>query len=165
MKPLYSKPIFTKRGVDRVMRYAFELARSRGKHLTSATKSNGIIHTMPFWDERFRAVGQDYPDVRIDQYHIDILAAHFVGRPESFDVVVASKPLRRHLERLRPPPWWAAMGVAPGGNINPPGDYPSMFEPVHGSAPDIAGRGVANPRGGHLDGEHDGGTPGAKGGG
>ncbi len=136
--------IFTKRGVDRVMRYAFELARSRGKYLTSATKSNGIIHTMPFWDERFRAVGQDYPDVKTDQYHIDILAAHFVGRPESFDVVVASNLFGDILSDLGPAVV-GGMGVAPGGNINPERVYPSMFEPVHGSAPDIAGQGVANP--------------------
>ena len=136
--------IFTRRGVDRVMRYAFELARERDKHLTSATKSNGIIHTMPFWDERFRVVGQNYPEVRTDQYHIDILAAHFVGRPESFDVVVASNLFGDILSDLGPAVV-GGMGVAPGGNINPPGDYPSMFEPVHGSAPDIAGQGVANP--------------------
>ena len=136
--------IFTRRGVDRVMRYAFERARERRQHLTSATKSNGIIHTMPFWDERFRAVHQDYPDVKTDQYHIDILSAHFVGRPQSFDVVVASNLFGDILSDLGPAVV-GGMGVAPGGNINPSGDYPSMFEPVHGSAPDIAGQGVANP--------------------
>ena len=136
--------IFTRRGVDRVMRYAFERAKERRQHLTSATKSNGIIHTMPFWDERFRAVRQDYPDVKTDQYHIDILTAHFVGRPQSFDVVVASNLFGDILSDLGPAVV-GGVGVAPGGNINPAGDYPSMFEPVHGSAPDIAGQGVANP--------------------
>lgn len=136
--------IFTKRGVDRVMRYAFELARSRDKRLTSATKSNGIIHTMPFWDERFAAVGEDYPDVQREQFHIDILTAHFVQRPKHFDVVVASNLFGDILSDLGPAAT-GGMGVAPGGNINPAGDYPSMFEPVHGSAPDIAGQGVANP--------------------
>ena len=136
--------IFTRRGVDRVMRYAFELANSRKKHLTSATKSNGIIHTMPYWDERFAAMSEYYPDVQTDQYHIDILTAHFVGRPASFDVVVASNLFGDILSDLGPSVA-GGMGVAAGGNINPPRDYPSMFEPVHGSAPDIAGQGVANP--------------------
>ncbi len=89
--------VFTRRGVDRILRYAFELARSaRKRHLTSATKSNGIIHTMPFWDERFAAMADDYPEVRTDQYHIDILTAHFVLHPDWFDVVVGSQPVRRH---------------------------------------------------------------------
>lgn len=136
--------VFTRRGVDRVMRYAFELARARNKHLTSATKSNGIIHTMPFWDERLEVVSEDYPEVTTDQYHIDILSAHFVQRPEQFDVVVASNLFGDILSDLGPAVV-GGMGVAPGGNINPEGDYPSMFEPVHGSAPDIAGQGVANP--------------------
>ena len=136
--------VFTRRGVDRVMRYAFELARSRNKHLTSATKSNGIIHTMPFWDERFEVVGKDYPEVTTDQYHIDILTAHFVQRPEQFDVVVASNLFGDILSDLGPAVV-GGMGVAPGGNINPEREFPSMFEPVHGSAPDIAGQGVANP--------------------
>ena len=136
--------VFTRRGVDRTMRYAFELAKTRGGHLTSATKSNGIIHTMPFWDERFAAIGRDYPEVETDQFHIDILAAHFVQHPDWFDVVVASNLFGDILSDLGPAVV-GGMGVAPGANINPERDYPSMFEPVHGSAPDIAGQGVANP--------------------
>ena len=136
--------VFTRRGVDRVMRYAFELAQSRNKHLTSATKSNGIIHTMPFWDERFKVIEKDYPEVTTDQYHIDILTAHFVQRPAQFDVVVASNLFGDILSDLGPAVV-GGMGIAPGGNINPEREFPSMFEPVHGSAPDIAGQGVANP--------------------
>jgi len=138
--------IFTKRGCDRIMHYAFELARSRGKHVTSATKSNGIIHTMPFWDERFAAVQKDYPDVRTDQFHIDILAAHFVKRPDFFDVVVASNLFGDILSDLGPAVV-GSIGVAPSANLNPEREFPSMFEPVHGSAPDIAGKGIANPIG------------------
>jgi tartrate dehydrogenase/decarboxylase/D-malate dehydrogenase len=137
--------VFTRQGVDKVMRYAFELARSRPKkHLTSATKSNGIIHTMPFWDERFAALKGDYPEVKTDQYHIDILTAHFVQHPDWFDVVVASNLFGDILSDLGPAVA-GGIGLAPSANLNPEGDYPSMFEPVHGSAPDIAGRGVANP--------------------
>ncbi|HEX3535230.1 MAG TPA: tartrate dehydrogenase [Stellaceae bacterium] len=138
--------VFTRRGCDRVMRYAFELARSRKKHVTSATKSNGIIHTMPFWDERFAAVGKDYPDIKTDQYHIDILTAHFVRHPDWFDVVVGSNLFGDILSDLGPAVV-GSIGIAPSGNINPEREYPSMFEPVHGSAPDIAGRGIANPIG------------------
>ncbi|MCH8197638.1 MAG: tartrate dehydrogenase [Proteobacteria bacterium] len=139
--------IFTRKGVDRVMRYAFELAASRAKkHLTSATKSNGIIHTMPFWDERFRAVGADYPGVTTDQYHIDILCAHFVAHPDWFDVVVGSNLLGDILSDLGPAVA-GSIGIAPSANINPEREFPSMFEPVHGSAPDIAGEGIANPIG------------------
>jgi len=138
--------VFTRRGCDRVMRYAFDLARTRGKHVTSATKSNGIIHTMPFWDERFAAVARDYPDVRTDQYHIDILTAHFVRHPDWFDVVVGSNLFGDILSDLGPAVV-GSIGIAPSANLNPEGEYPSMFEPVHGSAPDIAGRGVANPIG------------------
>jgi tartrate dehydrogenase/decarboxylase/D-malate dehydrogenase len=139
--------VFTRRGVDRVMRYAFELARTRAaKHVTSATKSNGIIHTMPYWDERFAAVAADYPDVRTDQYHIDILTAHFVLHPDWFDVVVGSNLFGDILSDLGPAVA-GTIGIAPSANINPERDYPSMFEPVHGSAPDIAGRGIANPIG------------------
>jgi tartrate dehydrogenase/decarboxylase/D-malate dehydrogenase len=139
--------IFTRRGVDRVLRYAFELARSRPKkHLTSATKSNGIIHTMPYWDERFAAVAEDYPDIRTDQYHIDILSANFVLHPDWFDVVVGSNLFGDILSDLGPAAT-GTIGIAPGGNINPEHAYPSMFEPVHGSAPDIAGKGIANPIG------------------
>ena len=139
--------VFTRKGVDRVLRYAFELARTRkAKHLTSATKSNGIIHTMPFWDERFAAIARDYPDVRTDQYHIDILTAHFVLHPHWFDVVVGSNLFGDILSDLGPA-IAGTIGIAPSANINPPGEYPSMFEPVHGSAPDIAGKGIANPIG------------------
>jgi tartrate dehydrogenase/decarboxylase / D-malate dehydrogenase len=137
--------IFTRTGVDRVMRFAFELARGRvRKHLTSATKSNGIIHTMPFWDERFRAIASDFPDVTTNQYHIDILTAHFVQHPDWFDVVVASNLFGDILSDLGPA-CAGGIGIAPSANLNPEKRYPSMFEPVHGSAPDIAGRGVANP--------------------
>src|SRR3954451_14709157 len=138
--------VFTRRGCDRVMRYAFELARTRKKHVTSATKSNGIIHTMPYWDERFAAVAKDYPDIKTDQYHIDILTAHFVRHPDWFDVVVGSNLFGDILSDLGPAVV-GSIGIAPGGNINPERDLPSMFEPVHGSAPDIAGRGIANPIG------------------
>lgn len=137
--------VFTRKGVDRVMRYAFELARSReAKHLTSATKSNGIIHTMPYWDERFMEVGRDFPDVKTDQYHIDILTANFVLHPDWFDVVVGSNLFGDILSDLGPAVA-GTIGVAPSANLNPERKYPSMFEPVHGSAPDIAGKGIANP--------------------
>jgi tartrate dehydrogenase/decarboxylase/D-malate dehydrogenase len=139
--------VFTRKGVDRVLRYAFELARTReAKHVTSATKSNGIIHTMPFWDERFAAIASDYPDVRADQYHIDILTAHFVLHPDWFDVVVGSNLFGDILSDLGPAVA-GTIGIAPSANINPTREYPSMFEPVHGSAPDIAGKGIANPIG------------------
>ena len=137
--------VFTRSGVDRVMRYAFELAKTReAKHVTSATKSNGIIHTMPFWDERFAAIGREYPDIRADQYHIDILTANFVLHPDWFDVVVGSNLFGDILSDLGPAVA-GTIGVAPSANINPTREYPSMFEPVHGSAPDIAGQGIANP--------------------
>ncbi len=155
--------IFTRKGVDRIVRYAFSLARSRPKkHLTSATKSNGIIHTMPYWDERFRAVAAEFPDVRTDQFHVDILTAHFVQHPDWFDVVVGSNLFGDILSDLGPA-IAGSIGLAPSANINPERDLPSMFEPVHGSAPDIAGKGIANPIGqiwsgammlehfGHLD--------------
>lgn len=139
--------VMTRHGVDRVLRYAFELARSRPrKHLTSATKSNGIAITMPYWDERVRAMAAAYPDVQVDQYHIDILTAHFVQRPEAFDVVVASNLFGDILSDLAPA-CTGTIGIAPSANLNPERRYPSLFEPVHGSAPDIAGRGIANPIG------------------
>ncbi len=139
--------VFTRHGVDRVLRYAFGLAEGRsGKHLTSATKSNGIIHTMPFWDERFAEVAKDWPHVVCDQFHIDILCAHLVQRPEAFDVIVASNLFGDILSDLGPATC-GSIGIAPSGNINPERAYPSMFEPVHGSAPDIAGAGIANPVG------------------
>jgi tartrate dehydrogenase/decarboxylase/D-malate dehydrogenase len=137
--------VFTKKGCDRVMRYAFELARRRPRcHVTSATKSNGIIHSMPYWDERFAAIAREYPDVKTAQYHIDILTAHFVQHPDWFDVVVGSNLFGDILSDLGPA-IAGSIGLAPGGNINPEKDHPSMFEPVHGSAPDIAGKGIANP--------------------
>ena len=139
--------VFTRRNTDRIMRYAFELARSRPKkHVTSATKSNGIVHTMPFWDERFAAVKAGYPDIRADQFHIDILCAHFVQHPDWFDVVVGSNLFGDILSDLGPAVA-GSIGIAPSANINPEREFPSMFEPVHGSAPDIAGQGVANPVG------------------
>ena len=137
--------VFTRHGVDRIMRYAFNLARRRPKkHLTAATKSNGIIHTMPFWDERFRAAAKEFPDVKTSQYHIDILTAHFVQHPDWFDVVVGSNLFGDILSDLGPA-CAGGIGIAPSANMNPEKIYPSMFEPVHGSAPDIAGKGIANP--------------------
>jgi tartrate dehydrogenase/decarboxylase/D-malate dehydrogenase len=138
--------IFTRRGSDRIIRFAFELARTRAKHLTSATKSNGIIHTMPFWDERFAAAAKDFPDVRTDQFHIDILCAHFVKHPDWFDVVVGSNLFGDILSDLGPAVA-GSIGIAPSANLNPEREFPSMFEPVHGSAPDIAGQSIANPIG------------------
>ncbi|HHY66970.1 tartrate dehydrogenase [Kyrpidia sp.] len=138
--------VFTRKGTERVMRYAFELARTRRKHVTSATKSNGIYHTMPFWDEVFKDVQRDYRDVRVDSYHIDALAAQFVARPYVFDVVVASNLFGDILTDISGAVM-GSIGIAPAANINVNGRYPSMFEPVHGSAPDIAGRGIANPIG------------------
>jgi tartrate dehydrogenase/decarboxylase/D-malate dehydrogenase len=138
--------VFTRRGVNRVLRFAFDLARNRSKHLTSATKSNGIIHTMPFWDECFHRMAAEYPDVRTDQYHIDILTAHFVHHPDWFDVVVGSNLFGDILSDLGPAVV-GSIGIAPSANLNPEKEYPSMFEPVHGSAPNIAGKGIANPIG------------------
>jgi tartrate dehydrogenase/decarboxylase/D-malate dehydrogenase len=138
--------VFTRRGVDRIMRYAFELARTRRGRVASATKSNGIIHTMPFWDERFAAVAGDYPDVETSQHLIDALAAQFVLDPGRFDVVVASNLFGDILSDLAAAVA-GSIGVAASANLDPEGRHPSMFEPVHGSAPDIAGRGVANPVG------------------
>jgi tartrate dehydrogenase/decarboxylase/D-malate dehydrogenase len=137
--------VFTRRGCDRIIRYAFELAktRPRGK-VTCATKSNGIIHSMPYWDERFAAVAADYPAIETDKYHIDILTAHFVLHPDWFDVVVGSNLFGDILSDLGPAVA-GSIGIAPSGNINPSREMPSMFEPVHGSAPDIAGKGIANP--------------------
>ncbi|MCD0502238.1 tartrate dehydrogenase [Bordetella petrii] len=139
--------IFTRRGTDRVLRFAFEWAgRIGSNHVTSATKSNGIYHSMPFWDERFAEMAAQYPDVATDQYHIDILAARFVMSPERFDVVVGSNLFGDILSDLGPGVT-GTIAVAPSANLNPERKYPSMFEPVHGSAPDIAGRGIANPVG------------------
>lgn len=137
--------VFTRQGVDRILKYAFELARSRPrKHLTSATKSNGIYISMPYWDERVKEISRQYPDVTWDQYHIDILAARFVLSPERFDVVVASNLFGDILSDLGPA-CTGTIGIAPSANINPERIFPSLFEPVHGSAPDISGRNIANP--------------------
>jgi len=139
--------VFTRRGCDRVMRYAFDLAMTRDrKKLTSATKSNGISISMPYWDERFAAVAKDYPDVTTDQFHIDILTAHLVRNPDWFDVIVGSNLFGDILSDLGPATT-GTIAIAPGANINPEKDFPSMFEPVHGSAPDIAGKGISNPIG------------------
>jgi tartrate dehydrogenase/decarboxylase / D-malate dehydrogenase len=139
--------IMTRTGVDRVLRFAFDLAQRRPKrHLTSATKSNGIAITMPYWDERVAAMAAHYPEVRRAQFHIDILAAHFVLHPDWFDVVVASNLFGDILSDLGPA-CTGTIGIAPSANLNPERRYPSLFEPVHGSAPDIAGRGIANPIG------------------
>lgn len=139
--------VFTRTGTDRIIRYAFDLARRKGLgKVTSATKSNGISISMPFWDERFDAIRAEYPDLDTDKYHIDILTAHFVQRPERFQVVVGSNLFGDILSDLGPAVC-GSIGIAPSANINPERRYPSMFEPVHGSAPDIAGRGIANPIG------------------
>ncbi|KAI1107738.1 tartrate dehydrogenase [Jackrogersella minutella] len=139
--------VMTRTGIDRVLKYAFELAQSRPrKRLTSATKSNGISITMPYWDSRVREMAHGYPDVAVDKYHIDILTAHFVQRPGIFDVVVGSNLFGDILSDLGPA-CTGTIGIAPSGNINPDRNFPSLFEPVHGSAPDIAGKGVANPVG------------------
>ena len=139
--------LFTRRGVDRVLRYAYELAASRpAQHLSSATKSNGIMHSMPYWDERVRIMAEKYPGVDVDQYHIDILTANFVRMPEHFDVVVGSNLFGDILSDLGPA-CTGTIAIAPSANINPEKTFPSMFEPVHGSAPDIAGQGIANPIG------------------
>ena len=136
--------VFTREGVDKVLRFAFEQAEKRRGHVTSATKSNGIIHTMPFWDERFSAMKIAYPAIEADQFHIDILSAHFVQHPDWFDVVVGSNLFGDILSDLGAAVV-GGMGLAPAANINPEKQYPSMFEPVHGSAPDIAGQNIANP--------------------
>jgi tartrate dehydrogenase/decarboxylase/D-malate dehydrogenase len=137
--------IFTRRGVDRILRYAFEIATKRTKKLvTSATKSNGITITMPFWDERFSAISAEYPGIKTNQFHIDILTAHFVLHPDWFDVVVGSNLFGDILSDLGPA-CTGTIGIAPSANLNPERTFPSMFEPVHGSAPDIAGKGIANP--------------------
>ena len=139
--------VFTKFGTDRILRYAFDLCEKIGrKKVTSATKSNGIIHTMPYWDERFAAISEEYPSLDTDQYHIDILTANFVLHPDWFDVVVGSNLFGDILSDLGPA-IAGSIAIAPSANINPDGDLPSMFEPVHGSAPDIAGKGIANPIG------------------
>jgi len=144
---VFQESVFSRKGVDRILKFAFELAARRPeRHLTSATKSNGISITMPYWDERFHAMAKQYPDVRTDQYHIDILSARFVLSPERFDVVVGSNLFGDILSDLGPAVC-GTIGIAPSANINPEREFPSLFEPVHGSAPDIAGKGIANPIG------------------
>jgi tartrate dehydrogenase/decarboxylase / D-malate dehydrogenase len=144
---VFQESVFSRKGVDRILRFAFELAQRRpDRHVTSATKSNGIAITMPYWDERFRAMAEGYPGIRTDQYHIDILCARFVLSPERFDVVVGSNLFGDILSDLGPAVC-GTIGIAPSANINPEREFPSLFEPVHGSAPDIAGQGIANPIG------------------
>jgi tartrate dehydrogenase/decarboxylase/D-malate dehydrogenase len=138
--------IFTRKGVDRIMKYAFELARKRKRHVTSATKSNGISITMPYWDERFGLMARQYADVRADQYHIDGLTIQLVLNPQRFDVIVASNLFGDIISDLGPATA-GTIGIAPSGNINPDRTHPSLFEPVHGSAPDIYGKNIANPIG------------------
>lgn len=137
--------VFTRHGTDRVMKFAFELAQGRPrKHLTVATKSNGIAISMPWWDTRADEIGRAYPGVTVDKQHIDILCARFVLQPQRFDVVVASNLFGDILSDLGPA-CTGTIGLAPSANLNPERRFPSLFEPVHGSAPDIAGQGVANP--------------------
>src|SRR5881409_224108 len=144
---VFQETIFTRKGVDRILKFAFDLAATRPrKHVTSATKSNGISITMPYWDERFRAMSARYPAIRTDQYHIDILTAQFVAHPDWFDVVVGSNLFGDILSDLGPAVC-GTIGIAPSANINPEREFPSLFEPVHGSAPDIAGKKIANPIG------------------
>ena len=139
--------IMSRAGVDRILKYAFELAMRRpDRHLTSATKSNGLFISMPYWDERVAEMAANYPQVKVDKYHIDILSANFVLHPDWFDVVVASNLFGDILSDLGPA-CTGTIGVAPSANINPERVHPSLFEPVHGSAPDIAGKGIANPIG------------------
>jgi len=144
---VFQESVFSRKGVDRILKFAFELAQGRPKkHLTSATKSNGISITMPYWDDRVVEMAKNYPQIRWDKYHIDILTAHFVQNPDRFDVVVASNLFGDILSDLGPA-CTGTIAIAPSANINPERVFPSLFEPVHGSAPDIAGKGVANPIG------------------
>lgn len=138
--------VFTRRGTEAVMRYAFELAQKRNRHVTSATKSNGIVHSMPFWDSVFNEVKEDYPDVETASSHIDALASFFVTKPETFDVIVASNLFGDILTDIGGA-IMGSIGIAPSANVNLSGKFPSMFEPVHGSAPDISGQNIANPVG------------------
>ena len=139
--------VFTRRGVDRVLKYAFDLAQKRdARYLTSATKSNGIIHSMPYWDARVAEMAKSYPEIAVDQYHIDILTANFVRMPDRFDVVVGSNLFGDILSDLGPA-CTGTIAIAPSANLDPSNEHPSMFEPVHGSAPDIYGQKIANPIG------------------
>lgn len=144
---VFQQATFTRRGVDRIIEYAFELAIRLGRRrVSSATKSNGLFHSMPFWDERFAEVSARYPEIERDQHHIDIMAARMVMQPGRFDVIVASNLFGDILSDLGPGVT-GTIALAPSANINPSRSHPSMFEPVHGSAPDIAGKGIANPIG------------------
>ena len=138
--------VFSRKATERAMRFAFELAGKRRQHVTSATKSNGIVYSMPFWDDVFKEVSKDYPSIQTDSQHIDALAAFFVTQPERFDVIVASNLFGDILTDVGAA-IMGSIGIAPAANINVNGKYPSMFEPVHGSAPDIVGKGLANPIG------------------
>jgi len=138
--------VMSRVGVDRIVKFAFELAKKRGKHLTSATKSNGISISMPYWDERVEAMASRYADIKVDKFHIDILVAQFVLHPDWFDVVVASNLFGDILSDLGPA-CTGTIGIAPSGNMYPERKFPSLFEPAHGSAPDIAGKNIANPVG------------------
>ena len=138
--------VFTRAGIERIARYAFDLARTRNGRVASATKSNGIVHTMPFWDEVVAEIAEDYPDVECTKFHVDALAALLILDPARFDVILASNLFGDILSDVAAA-LAGSIGIAPSGNINPSGDYPSMFEPVHGSAPDIVGKGIANPLG------------------
>jgi tartrate dehydrogenase/decarboxylase / D-malate dehydrogenase len=144
---VFQQSVFSRNGVDRILKFAFDLAQKRPKkHLTSATKSNGISITMPYWDERVVEMSKHYGDVKVDKFHIDILTAQFVRNPQWFDVVVASNLFGDILSDLGPA-CTGTIAIAPSANINPERLFPSLFEPVHGSAPDIAGKGLANPIG------------------
>jgi tartrate dehydrogenase/decarboxylase/D-malate dehydrogenase len=144
--------VFTRKGVERIIRFAFDVARKREKkRVTSVTKSNGIVFTMPYWDEIFKGIGKEYRDVKADQYHVDALAAMFVQHPEQFDVVVGSNLFGDILSDLGAAVA-GSLGIAPSASLNPERKFPSTFEPVHGSAPDIAGKGIANPIGQILSG-------------
>jgi tartrate dehydrogenase/decarboxylase/D-malate dehydrogenase len=138
--------VFSRKATERTMRFAFELAQKRRHHVTSATKSNGIVHSMPFWDQVFQEVSVDYKDVQTASNHIDALSAFFVTRPHQFDVIVASNLFGDILTDIGAA-IMGSIGIAPAANINITGKFPSMFEPVHGSAPDIYGKGIANPIG------------------
>ena len=138
--------VFTRHGIERIARYAFDLARTRRRRVASATKSNGIVHTMPFWDEVVEEIAADYPDVELARYHVDALAALLVLDPTRFDVVLGSNLFGDILSDLTAA-LAGSIGIAPCGNIDPTRRHPSMFEPIHGSAPDIVGTGKANPIG------------------
>jgi tartrate dehydrogenase/decarboxylase/D-malate dehydrogenase len=138
--------VFTRKGITRIARYAFDLARRRRKRLTNVTKSNTLVHSLGFWDRVIEEVAQHYPDVQYEKMYVDNVAASLVLRPERFDVLLTTNMIGDILSDLGGA-LMGSLGLAPSGNINPERQYPSMFEPIHGSAPDIAGRGIANPVG------------------